>query len=300
MISRGFARSGKIADATTLDVAARWIEAHANDPLFVGINLQNTHYNYYIPEDGRHPYLPDKLGFRNIYGGWPRDQAATVHNRYLNAAHGMDAALGSFIKRLQVKGVWDRAIVLVVGDHGEAFYEHGGGNHSGPAYDEVARTVAVMKLPKGDARNGTHFERPVSHIDFVPTLVEAAGMKPWPGFQGEPVWQRAATTPLYLSVNAFVKENSIVRWPFKLMARDYPAPEIELYDLQADPSEVTNLAARRQDVALPLLRNLRAWEHCQLSYYADKSAYASLQPPIYWVDSALTAPASLPAATALR
>ena len=299
MIRRGLARSGKVADGTTLDVAAQWIEAHSSAPIFVGINLQNTHYNYYIPADEARPYLPDQLGFRAVYGGWPRDQASIVHNRYLNAAHGMDDALGGFIRRLRNSGVWDRAVVLVVGDHGEAFYEHGEGNHSGPAYDEVTRAVALMKLPKGDARNGTHFGRPVSHIDFIPTVIEAAGLPRWSGFQGEPVWWRGATTPIYISVNGLVKENSVVRWPYKLMARNYPSPGIELYDLVTDPAEQQNLVASRQDVALPLLRNLRAWEHCQLSYYADRNAYTTLQPPSYRGDLLLKAPARSPVAAVL-
>jgi arylsulfatase A-like enzyme len=284
LIRSGYARSGKVEDSQTLKLAGDWIEQHSSEPFFIGLNLQNTHYNYFIPENGAHPYQPDKLGFRAIYSAWPRDQAPVVRNRYLNAAYNIDVAVARFIERLKRAGVWDRAAVLVIGDGGEAFYEHGFGNHSGPMYEEVGLTMAFLKLPKGDARNGTRYELPVSHVDFVPALADVAGMEPWPGFQGEAPWkQRKGGAPVYLSVNALVYENSVVSWPWKLMMRKFPNKSIELYDLATDPTEQHNVVSKNPSIALQMAGDLESFHTCQVGYYADRTAYARIQPPRYEV-----------------
>lgn len=279
LIRAGYARSGKVEDSRTLGFAADWVEKHANEPFFIGLNLQNTHYHYFIPENGKHPYTPDKLGFAAVYSAWPANQAPVVRNRYLNAAYNMDAAVGEFVERLKRAGVWDKAIVLMIGDGGEAFYEHGFGNHSGPMYEEVARTLAVLKLPKGDARNGTHWERPVSHVDFVPALVQLAGMDTWSGFQGTSPWLQSTEHPVYLTVNALVRENSVIEWPWKLMVRQFPEPAIELYNLETDPTESQNAVEHQQHVALEMLDQVQSYRSCQISYYADAQAHTRFQPP---------------------
>lgn len=282
LIRSGHARAGKVEDSKTLDLAGDWIEQHANEPFFIGLNLQNTHYNYFIPEGGGHPYQPDKLGFRAIYSAWPRDQAPVVRNRYLNAAYNVDLAVAQFVERMKRAGIWDRAAVLVIGDGGEAFYEHGFGNHSGPMYEEVARTLAFLKLPKGDPRNGTKWDHPVSHVDFVPALADIAGMDSWPGFQGAAPWkQQAGGAPVYLSVNAIAFENSVVSWPWKLMVRKFPDKSIELYDLASDPAEKRSVLNENAGVAMKLLKDLDSWHTCQVGYYADRTAYMRIQPPRY-------------------
>ncbi len=282
LIRAGYARAGKVEDSHTLDLAARWIEQHANEPFFIGLNLQNTHYHYFIPEGGAHPYQPDKLGFRAIYSAWPRDQAPVVRNRYLNAAYNVDLAVQQFVERMKRAGVWDKAAVLVIGDGGEGFYEHGFGNHSGPMYEEVARTLAFLKLPKGDSRNGTRWEHPVSHVDFVPALTDVAGLEAWSGFQGEAPWkQQPGGSPVYLSVNAIAYENSVVSWPWKLMVRKFPDKAIELYDLASDPGEKRNLLSEKVGVAMGLLKEVESWHACQVGYYADQTAYSRIQPPRY-------------------
>ena len=286
LIRAGYARAGKVEDSQTLDLAAEWIEKHSTEPFFIGLNLQNTHYNYFIPTNGARPYKPDELGFRAVYSAWPKDQAGIVRNRYLNAAYNVDAAVGRFAQRLERAGIWDRAVVLVVGDGGEAFYEHGFGNHSGPMYEEVARTLAMIKLPKGDARNGKHWRKPVSHIDFVPALIDIVGMDGWEGFQGVAPWNQLDDVPVYMSVNALAVENSVLRWPWKLMVRSFPERSRELYNLETDPSESHNEFQRHKPRALEMLQDLNSWQTCQIGYYADGSAYHRLQPPRYTMPEA--------------
>jgi arylsulfatase A-like enzyme len=271
--------AGKVEDTRTLQLAGDWIERHTQEPFFIGLNLQNTHFTYVIPKGGAQPFQPGELGFRATYAPWPAARAAVVRNRYLNAAFNIDAAVGRLAERLRRAGVWDRAIVLVVGDNGEAFTEHGYVNHGGPMFDEVGRTLAILKLPRGDARNGKGFARAVSHIDFVPLLAKLAGLPEWPGFQGRSPWQRQPDSPVFMTVNFMTRENAVVRWPWKLMSRTFPVRTLELYDLESDPAELHNQAREHPDVAVHLEADIAAWRTCQLSYYSDAHAHTRLHPP---------------------
>ncbi|HEY1284299.1 MAG TPA: sulfatase-like hydrolase/transferase, partial [Steroidobacteraceae bacterium] len=183
--------------------------------------------------------------------------------------------------RLRAAGVWDRAVVLIIGDNGEEFREHGYVIHGGPMHDEQARTLAILKLPKGDARGGTLFERPMSHIDFVPLLVQLAGLPEWNGFQGRSPFLASGDPPVFMLVNAVVREYDVVRWPWKLMRRTFPQRAVELYDLEADPRERHNLARALPHTVAQLSRDMESWRSCQLSYYADSKAYTQLAPPRY-------------------
>jgi arylsulfatase A-like enzyme len=281
LIRSGVARAGKVEDSHTLDFAADWAERNVAEPFFLGLNLQNTHYHYYIPEQGERPFQPDQLGFRAVYAAWPKDQKPVVWNRYLNAVYNVDRALGHFIERLQRAGIWDRAVVLVVGDSGEAFYEHGYSNHSGPMYEEVARTLTLLKLPLGDQRNGERWTTPVSHVDLVPALADLAGLKPWPGFQGQAPWNRTGNNAVYMTANAIVREDSVVQWPWKMLWRRFPDRSLELYDLEQDPGETRNLVESLPGVAVRLQQDIESWRACQISYYADTKAHSRLQPPRY-------------------
>jgi hypothetical protein len=147
------ATAGKVEDSATLAVAADWIAAlEAEAPFFLGLNLQNTHFNYVIPEGGPEPFQPSVIDFPTPYFTWPEERVVDVRNRYLNACYNLDLALAEFARRLSGLGVWDRSLVVILGDSGEAFYEHGFGNHSGPMYEEVVRTLGLIKLPRGSFR----------------------------------------------------------------------------------------------------------------------------------------------------
>jgi arylsulfatase A-like enzyme len=115
---------------------------------FLGMNLQNTHFSYVVTPGAEQPYQPSNLGFRAVYYRWPEAKRSNVRNRYLNSVLNVDQLIEGLrgVSRRK-KSLWDECLFVVLGDNGEAFYEHGFGNHSGPMYDEVVRTLAFMKLP---------------------------------------------------------------------------------------------------------------------------------------------------------
>lgn len=280
-LSHELTQQGKVPDSRTLELAAQWASRHSGRPFFLGINLQNTHLPYIVPDGAPEPFQPAESGMTDVMYAWPASRAPFQLNRYLNAAYNMDAVVARFAQQLRDAGLWDRSAILFVGDHGEAFREHGWISHGGPAYDETSRVLALLKLPKGDPRNGTTIDRVVSSIDFVPMLADLSGLPQWAGFQGHSPLREGASTARFITVNAQTRGNAVVQWPWKLMRSSFPEQVVELYNLESDPKETRNLVRDEPAVASRLAAQLAEYRTCQLSFYGDRAAYTRLQPPQY-------------------
>lgn len=109
--------SGKLPDSVTLSTARQWIKERQSQQFFLGINLQNTHYSYYLPEDAEMPFQPTE-DFEGMFGSWPEEELVPIRNRYLNALFHVDALLAEFIEYLKQEQIWDNCLFLVVGDNG--------------------------------------------------------------------------------------------------------------------------------------------------------------------------------------
>jgi arylsulfatase A-like enzyme len=278
LVRHGIATAGKIEDSQTLGIARKWIDSlDGSKPFFLGMNLQNTHFSYVVTPGVEQPYQPSDLGFRAVYYRWPEDKKEHVRNRYLNSVRNVDLLLAQFVQYLKQKGIWENCVFVVLGDNGEAFYEHGFGNHSGPMYEEVVRTLAFMKLP---ANRQQTIEMPVSHIDIAATIPQAVGIElPW-SFQGRSVFSEDCDRPVYMFSNAIVGQFGIVDWPWKYLMTTYPYQRQELYNLLEDPGETEDVVARFGEHSTRLREELEDWALVQERYYSN-GAYANKLAPAY-------------------
>ncbi len=282
MIKKGIATAGKIEDSATLKIALEWIDGlKSPDRFMLGMNLQNTHFAYVVPPGGAAPYQPADLDFRTVYYGWPAELKHRIRNRYLNAVLNLDRLIGKFADSLKARGLWDETLFVVVGDSGEAFQEHGFGNHSGPMYDEAMRTFALIKLPKSLTGRGPRgvYEAPISHLDIAATIVDLLGMKIPGSFQGRSILSAAPRGPLFMHTNAIVQQRGIVKWPMKYLYTYLPYRRRELYDLSRDPAEKQNLIGRQPAVGDALGKELDAWLSRHLLYYSSSTYYSNFDPP---------------------
>ena len=120
-----------------------------------------------------HKQYLDHPGY-STFGTAPRD-------KYDGEIAYTDAHIGRLLQELDGSPLGARTVVILTGDHGEAFGEHGEYFHGAEIWDEVVRVPLVIRVPgKAPRRISTR----VSHVDIAPTVLELAGLPPDKGARG--------------------------------------------------------------------------------------------------------------------
>jgi arylsulfatase A-like enzyme/Flp pilus assembly protein TadD len=218
------ARSGN----TTSSIAETWIAQHSAQPFFFFLHVFEPHWPYDAPE-------PFRSRFTNAYDA----EVATA-----------DAAVGQFLARLKTLGIYDRAIIVLLADHGEALGDHGEGEHGVFLYREVIRVPLIVKLPKS-ARGGQTVAHPVQLIDVMPTIAKLTGTSPRTQLAGvslldEPPQARRIYSETMLPLIHFGWSG--LRSLVDARHHFIEAPRSEVYDVVEDPREQTNVASSERRV----------------------------------------------------
>lgn len=95
----------------------------------------------------------------------------------------LDRAIGKVIGHLKSRGLYDAALIFFLADHGEMNGERGLIDKGVYCHPRVARVPLAVKLPDGE-RAGTTVDEPVCLLDLAPTILEAAGVRPWARLDG--------------------------------------------------------------------------------------------------------------------
>lgn len=170
-----------------------------------------------------------------------------------------DYWIGQVIEGLEKRGLLDRTIVVLTADHGDELMDHGGVEHGETFYDEMVRVPLVIRVP--GLAEGRSIEQQVGLVDLKPSLLDLLDVPHDLRMQGR------SFAPLmrgedFAELPAF-SEASIVPGEGSVRTRDWKYIKMhggeELYDLRADPRELTNLCATRADVCAEMAEQLRAW-----------------------------------------
>jgi arylsulfatase A-like enzyme len=167
--------------------------------------------------------------------------AALHFELYRRGARTLDAELAGFFDQLRRARLWDDALVVVTGDHGEEFGEHGKFTHV-QIFRETLRVPLLVKLPRAE-RGGTRESRPVVLEDIAPTLLNRAGIAPpreLLGFDLLAAPRTGAQRPLLARQTARF-ERFALRLGARLLVRNRESGERRLFDLAADPLELAEL-----------------------------------------------------------
>jgi arylsulfatase A-like enzyme len=187
---------------------------------------------------------------------------AWIVDKYDASIRYNDEAIGGLLDGLADLGLADDTVVCVLSDHGEAFLEHGSIAHGGVhLYEEVIRTVGMVRDPGRPEETGKRLARPTSHVDVLPALLLRAGVLPEDG-STDPWSVRAPERPVYCEgkaktavrlgdlkyvralPNPALPGGQRLRARLKMLLRREPGHE--LYDLARDPGEGVNLAGDRE------------------------------------------------------
>lgn len=208
---------------------SRWLDNNGQGKFFAWVHYYDPH----LPYDPPSPY-------REGSPGLPYDGEIAY----------MDHYVGAVMEALEAKGLLDKTLVVIAGDHGEGLGDKVETGHGIFLYEETLRVPLIF-------HNARSFPRPrvvegaVRLVDVAPTILETLGLKAErSGMEGHSLipWIRNKTgSDLDSLIETFYpRENfgwselvGIVSGPWKFIQ----APRPELYDLKNDPGEKTDLAS---------------------------------------------------------
>jgi arylsulfatase A-like enzyme len=257
-----------------------------DEPLYVEVNLEEPHRPFdqggVAPDAARGvsvpPYLPDNAPTREDLSGLQ------------GAIRAADEAVGRIIAALDGAGLADTTLVTFTTDHGIAMPRA-----KCTLYDTGIETALLLRWPGVMAGAGRVISDMVSNVDFLPTLLAAVGAPAPANLQGRsylPLLRGDAYTPrdavyaektyhsYYDPMRAIrTARHKFIRNFATTFAVEVPGdvqqggafrsevaryvgsthPDVELYDLRADPWETHNLAGRPEAAATERDLGARLW-----------------------------------------
>ena len=226
----------------TSELACQWLQEHRNEKFFLFLHYYDPHEKYEPPE-------PFASGFAdNLYAG---EIAYT------------DYCIGRVIEKLKTLRLYDSALIIIVGDHGESLGEHGEKTHGYFMYQSTVWVPLIIKPPDG-SRPSTVSE-PVAVTDIVPTILGMLRIPAPDEVQGRDLSSLFTQEPENKKQNAVYCEatdatrygcNPLIgvvqgRWKYIMVNKP------ELYDLSRDPNETKNLAETESERAQTLRGRLK-------------------------------------------
>lgn len=259
-----------------------WLDANHRDPFFLFVHFYDAHSDWTkLPYDAPKEFRASQQGaYRGKFNGCGKGSCATVHlkkldhnNTTVSAADldyirslydagvaWTDHQVGRIIDRLEGLGVLDDTLVVITSDHGEEFREHGRFIHT-QLYDEIARIPLVFRLP-GSAKAGGASSEVVKLVDVMPTILDLVGVPPEDEVEGRsirPLMQGQALEPVPVFLTS-ATALAVVDWPWKMV---HFGNRSELYNLELDPLEKTDVLAARRSDAARLRAMLSRWKRSE-------------------------------------
>lgn len=208
-------------------------------------------------------YTPQAMAFLHLYEPHkpyaPPEPFRDLPHPYDGEIAAADAIIGQLFATLKARGWYDSATIIVTADHGEGLGDHGEEEHGLFIYDESVHVPLLIKLPH-QANGGTRRAEPVQHIDLLPTLTALAHLPSPGGLRGRdlsPLLTHARGEGT-IAAQGIYAEALYARYHFgwsELVSltddryRFIQAPRAELYDLERDPDETSNIVNDRSQVA---------------------------------------------------
>jgi hypothetical protein len=195
---------------------------------------------------GQSPYLAVYYSF---VGHWPYPDLGQEHrliepkssrDRYINNLYAQDKVIRQIVESLEASGKMQNTVLVIVGDHGEAFYQHPGNRvHSAESYNEnIAAPLFIYAPGLVEPRK---ISAPTVHADIVPTVLDLLGLR----YEGERFQGESALRGEYRRkfVFSFGNENTITAVSVQLAKMQIlrASGNCRHFDLLADPAELKNL-----------------------------------------------------------
>jgi arylsulfatase A-like enzyme len=266
------------------DDAIRFMRENREHAFFLYVPFVAVHGPHFVPPEDQARWK-EKLRGRDV----------GIHPDMLASLEFVDRSVGRVLDALDELGLADNTIVLLASDNGGVSRTvHSVDNHplrmgKGTLYEGGVRVPLFIRWP-GQITPGRRSDVPVHFADLFPTLCDAAGVRIDPNhkldgtsllplFRDSVLPERTLfiTFPHYLAGYATTPARAVVRGRYKLVWHPYdhlefeggritsessryvPEPLVELFDLETDPGERTNLAPRYPSKVAELKELFTAW-----------------------------------------
>jgi arylsulfatase A-like enzyme len=250
-------------DRCMIDAVIDMVRRKPAAPLFVMGWTSQTHHPYEpTPGVPMQPLLRER---------GPDDYAL---ERYLNVLHETDRHLGRLFDAVREAGLERDTLIVVVGDHGQAFGSpHMSWFQGQTVYEEDVHVPLLIWFPRR-YRSGARSDVIASQIDLAPTIAELAGLPAAAEWQGRSLFAPARMPRAYFYVadDRFTLGIRDGAWKYMFDLRE---GRDELYDLERDPTEQQNLAPLMPERAARMRRRLAAWAEANRRRYGEPAGVSS-------------------------
>ncbi|MBV8842187.1 MAG: sulfatase-like hydrolase/transferase [Bryobacterales bacterium] len=244
----------------------------SRQPFFLFLNYMDAHTPYApgAPFDtmfpGSDPKFRPQFSLHESNAGQNAlspEQKLYIVSQYDAGIAAEDSAIDGLIRFLRDRKIYDNTLIVITGDHGEGFLEHGLLEHDlGVVYQTHVHVPLLIKYPRQhEARISDEL---VSQVDLMPTMLENAGITSPRGLQGRSLLHPPANPRnIVLAVGRqTINGNNLVRGTrraiftgsWKLVTWTFGPPE--LYDLASDPGEIRNLYDQNNSLVIELSKQL--------------------------------------------
>jgi arylsulfatase A-like enzyme len=270
------------------DTALEWLVKQRQEPFFLWVHYFDAHapylptgpYNVLYSASGSYaPYhLPASAVQMPVnWRGWykedwppPYNDIAEIITQYDGGIRFVDIQVGRLLSWLEENGLTDNTMVILTGDHGEGFGEHGVTFEHFGTHEEMLHVPLIISYPPRLPMERVVTDL-VGHVDLAPTILDLLGLaipkdmqgtsllplieqRSWPGHEGIFSQQRGGRA---LSIRTtgwrlIMQLATDTTWP---LYQQQPG-QAELYDVQADSKEAQNLWPAKSNAAQTAERKL--------------------------------------------
>lgn len=242
--------------------AFKWIDQNKDKRFFLFLHYSEPHSRWLLPADYYYLYKPnntnaESLGISTVLlnklnisindlTNWnlssddlnelnlSQTQLQDAIAIYDGSVNFIDFVLRQDYEFLQRKHLLDKTVIIITGDHGEAFGEHYRVGHGLDLYNEEIRVPLIVLIPNS---RGQVINQIASGVDIAPTILQLLNIQIPSQFQGQPLFSQQRDFVISeLNSKTSVIQNS------KKIIKDSTTSSTELYYLNLDPFELKNIS----------------------------------------------------------
>lgn len=185
--------------------------------------------------------------------------------------HYADRHIGRLLEHLKKIERYEDTLILLTGDHGEEFGEHGLYREHWSTFDGTQRVPMVVKPPEGTPVEPGFRDQLITNVDFAPTIADYLGIAPperWQGTSLRPIIESSDANgreAIVFDHGLYTAQRAIRTVEWKLIRTDHAGmwdgvlSEYELYDMGTDPWEQDDVIDEFPDVGNTLAGEMQHW-----------------------------------------